>query len=836
MDKTELVKNVAEIFRINGHSVETDVEINFRRIDVVAKEIQGLFPKTILIECAEYKKNVDIGKAQDDVNKLNAAREKLGAGCFCAHVSLSGYSPQASGYLSSNSISFSTYANLIARMINFSPYIDSVESDGLRPIILKEYQETTIYFDAKQKETTKKSMKFIDDWIKESTTGWLTILGDYGVGKSWTLKKVLFSLSEKYKSDPENAVLPFFIPLQSFSKSFDYENLIVRTLSKYGLSGVHFGAFQFLSTQGRILFLLDSFDEMAQKLSRNVIRENLLAILEGVQGGSKVIMTSRPNYFENRAERIQMIDWVGGAASHRIDVDIFEKHRMTAAMVAQKLTRTDFARLTDLTAAQCMKLFDIALEGNDIALNTLKGLFRRFQNLGNIAQRAVIARLLVTVAETLAAGEVSDSGFDLIPTNVKDLNSGKIFEIVIYNLIHRDIGIGDLPASIRLRFLRTLAVFLQMKTSSQAASPSEVRAIVLRSTADIIAQSGGADLQLEEYYRVCRRHAGLTTLGQFEDTSGRIDLPVDIDDVDSPILFSHNSLREYLVADSIADWVENDGEYDFMQIGITNEICSFFWDIVEFRPALQAKISSVYHSASGAQREILFRIIYYAIKNKNVKFIKYLGVPAVVSDVDIGEISFAGLQLDDAAITGCLSENTDFRNSILNGANFSRTDIAGSFFDGAKIVNADFRAAHIHSIYVNDKFGIGTSGLLRNKEARQWLFSNGALVHPVDDLNPLLGRPWYEAAREVVRTVLSKPNGTHQEASLAKGTDLNLRSFASDFVDHLVRKNVLRRVFKSNQSTGWVVKLNMKYIGELENFIRAGIISDVLNQFFIEHQ
>jgi hypothetical protein len=45
MDKTALVREVTELFRMNGHSVETSVKINHREIDVVARELQGLVPK-----------------------------------------------------------------------------------------------------------------------------------------------------------------------------------------------------------------------------------------------------------------------------------------------------------------------------------------------------------------------------------------------------------------------------------------------------------------------------------------------------------------------------------------------------------------------------------------------------------------------------------------------------------------------------------------------------------------------------------------------------------------------------------------------------------------------
>jgi predicted NACHT family NTPase len=71
--------------------------------------------------------------------------------------------------------------------------------------------------------------------------------------------------------------------------------------------------------KGRIVFLLDSFDEMAQHLKRNTIRDNLKEILIGISNKSKAIMTSRPNFFEGRAERLLLVEKNGSLEWHDID-------------------------------------------------------------------------------------------------------------------------------------------------------------------------------------------------------------------------------------------------------------------------------------------------------------------------------------------------------------------------------------------------------------------------------------------------------------------------------------------------------------------------------------
>ena len=280
-------------------------------------ELQNIIRKTVLIECADYKKSVGVDKLQTDINKLKAARDYLKERAVLTHVSRNGYSPEAYGLALDAGIDIFSIGELRSRLINFNEYVEAIENDTSKEIILKEYQPNRMHFEGRKK-SIEKSIKFLDEWI-ETDFHWLTVLGDYGVGKSWTMKRFLYYRVEKYKKNPGDNLLPFFIPLQSFTKSFDFQNLILRCFQNYGLGGEYYKAFEHLMLQGRILFLIDSFDEMAQHLNRNDIRSNLNELLSGISKKSKTIMTSRPNYFEGRAERLLVVEKDGNIEWHPLD-------------------------------------------------------------------------------------------------------------------------------------------------------------------------------------------------------------------------------------------------------------------------------------------------------------------------------------------------------------------------------------------------------------------------------------------------------------------------------------------------------------------------------------
>ena len=794
MDDTDLTREVAHLFRISGHKVDIGVSINHREIDVRAEETQGLVRKVILVECADHRRPVGVEKFQSDLSKLAAARDQLQEIAVLMHVSRSGYTKNASGLALEKGVSIFSLSSLTHQLVNFDAYIHAVQHDKSRSIILNEYQPTKIHFDGKSQRNAKPAMDFIVEWLSGSER-WLTILGDYGVGKSWMLKRFLYMGMDKYRSNPEEFPLPLFVPLQRFTKAFDYENLILRVFQLHGLAGVPYVAFEHLVSEGRVLFLFDSFDEMAQHLHRDIIRENLKELLVGMSGQSRAIMTSRPTYFESRAERLLAVESDGSLTWHPLDRSATDRKVALSRDLWRSLEENQFARLLDLSVPQRRRLFSIVLGARSKAYSTLTNLLARFEELGSISQRAVIARLLTTVAETLASDKevATVEGYPLIPDDLQVLNQGKIFEIVVHNLLYRDQQIGNLSAGDRYYFLKLLAVLLQQVGQWSFAEPEEIRAIVERAFEAHLRRSDSREQLLEQFYRTCRRHSGLTTEGQFQDTTGQLDLPVEETDSISRVGFSHNSLREFLVAEAFADSLVNLTEYQKLSsVTISEPVASFFADLVVYSESLAELLAEAFRTCRDSNlREKFFRLLLGLVNKDAKNNIHLLGRPPELSDLDLSGVDFSGLPLNHGRFCGSILPDTDLRNCNLTSSEFAGAILERTMLNGSSLGEANFSEAEIVSIYVFDEFDTKTHAVLFGKEARQWLFSRGASVRSPEELNPLQGKLWYEAAREVTRTLERRIAGTHQNTSLSKGTDLKYRKFASAFVGHLRNQGVL---------------------------------------------
>lgn len=830
--REQLIKDVEKLLQLTGHRISIRDDLTRAGVHILAEETNTVSRKSLLVLCDATTSPMTRHQLESTFVGAFDMRARMGGSVILMHVAKGGHEEDAQRYAQEVGIDACSLRDLEHRMVNFKPYIRAIQSDRLRQLILREYQPTKIHF-ANERKASKPALEFLTEWLA-GPDRWLTLLGDYGVGKSWTLKRLLYQMVDEYDSDPMNKPLPLFVPLQQFTKAFTFENLMNGAFSSYGLTGIHYPAFQYLAAKGRIVFLLDSFDEMAQTLHRDAIRENLKELLFGVEQGSKAIMTSRPTYFENRTEPLLVMERAGVSMQHPDDQEHLEYQSALSRSITGRLQTARFARLNDLSDSQRDRLFSIVLDDKPKALAKIRELHVRFRQLGNIAQKAVIARLLTTVAETLADGTsaITPDGYTLLPDTLEVLNQAKVFQIVVANLIRRDAGIGHLTAVDRQRFLRTFAIYLQRPGQPFFAEPAEIRNLVQGLFHDYLRNSDTPNQLLENYYRTCRRHSGLTTEGQFHSTSGDIDTPVDEQDQDSRVGFSHNSLREYLVAEAIADHLLKGREYpNLSAVTITELIGDLLVDISEYEPTLREKLQAAYHR-DIALRALWFRILYSFLRKDSKKHLAMLGVPVQISQVDLCDLNMSGFDLRSALVEGCIAADTDFRNTDLRDAKFPRTVLERVMFDQSRLDGADFSEAEILSVYVFDDYNLKTLCILERKDARQWLFSHGAMVQNPHELNPYLGRQWYEAAREIVRTLVGRMAGTHQELGLSRGVKHQHKEFAEEFVSYLKRKGVLEVVTRADRDGGDVVRVHKDYRAVLDEFDKVGKIGEVLQPFF----
>ncbi|MCI0393335.1 MAG: NACHT domain-containing protein [Chloroflexi bacterium] len=149
---------------------------------------------------------------------------------------------------------------------------------------------------------------YVDTWLKAAAGRQLALLGDFGTGKTWFCRYYAARLARRYLKNPEENRIPVLISLREYTTALNIEQLITSTLVDVydiRLPG-GFKTFMHLNQWGRLLLIFDGFDEMEQHMEYTVALRNYREIARTMADASKMILTSRPLFFED-AQQLQAV-------------------------------------------------------------------------------------------------------------------------------------------------------------------------------------------------------------------------------------------------------------------------------------------------------------------------------------------------------------------------------------------------------------------------------------------------------------------------------------------------------------------------------------------------
>ena len=143
---------------------------------------------------------------------------------------------------------------------------------------------------------------YINRWLEDPAKEHISVLGEFGTGKTWfTLHYAWISL-ERYKQKKERGRerprIPLLIPLRDCTKAVTIESLFLEFFfRKHKISLPNYSVFEQLNRMGKLLLIFDGFDEMATKIDRQSMINNFWELAKVVVRGSKAILTCRTEHF-----------------------------------------------------------------------------------------------------------------------------------------------------------------------------------------------------------------------------------------------------------------------------------------------------------------------------------------------------------------------------------------------------------------------------------------------------------------------------------------------------------------------------------------------------------
>lgn len=154
---------------------------------------------------------------------------------------------------------------------------------------------------------------YIDLWLHDPAKKHISILGEFGTGKTWFAFHYAWRALQRYQEARERGIdrprLPLVIPLRDYAKAVSVESLFSEFFfRKHEIPIPGYSAFEQLNRMGKLLLIFDGFDEMAARVDRQQMINNFWELAKAVVPGAKVILTCRTEHFPEAKEGRRLLN------------------------------------------------------------------------------------------------------------------------------------------------------------------------------------------------------------------------------------------------------------------------------------------------------------------------------------------------------------------------------------------------------------------------------------------------------------------------------------------------------------------------------------------------
>lgn len=150
------------------------------------------------------------------------------------------------------------------------------------------------------------AVEFLDTWIDTPGRNHISILGDFGTGKTWLCHRYAATLARRYLVDCEHNRVPIVISLRGVQQASSLREMITDLLVndyQLNLPG-GYRTFEFLNRNDGLVLIFDGFDEMQVHVDARKAEENFEELAKVVlpDANCKVMLTCRTGYFRTDIE------------------------------------------------------------------------------------------------------------------------------------------------------------------------------------------------------------------------------------------------------------------------------------------------------------------------------------------------------------------------------------------------------------------------------------------------------------------------------------------------------------------------------------------------------
>jgi Restriction endonuclease/NACHT domain len=351
---------VVELFRLLGYQVQADTRVQGAQTDLFARSPHRFKPN-LLVEC-KYHDSLTAKVSIDEIENFSARIIRLRAEGVVDQgylVTNTGFTSHAKGSLfdstSGKFVFLATYNELLHQLMDtdfyLSNYVRQYKESGSferfvdlwvldpcqiqrlkfdaapgiafkvdigseeNPNAFLEVQPTSV-LKARSVSREKGSenhidclllpvTKYVDLFLANKDQRLSILLGDFGCGKTTSLRHIMYLLAERKLASANNVdvPVPLLVSLRNYNKVVDFDALFTTFLNhEVGLDRVNLALFNRLNELGHFVLLLDGFDEMARLVTATERRLTFAEICKLTTKRNKVLVSGRAGYFPELGE------------------------------------------------------------------------------------------------------------------------------------------------------------------------------------------------------------------------------------------------------------------------------------------------------------------------------------------------------------------------------------------------------------------------------------------------------------------------------------------------------------------------------------------------------
>ncbi|MDQ7903986.1 NACHT domain-containing protein [Phytohabitans sp. ZYX-F-186] len=209
-----------------------------------------------------------------------------------------------------------TFEDLVDMAADFEPYVEWLDREVERLQLPARYVPLSCHRDDPDGTSSEYPWRdggldrYAARWLADTAREHLSVLGEFGSGKSWFSLHLAWQLSKAWRAAREERGprprLPLLIPLRDYAKAADVGAVVYKFLSERNIA-LNERVFDYLNRTGRLLLIFDGFDEMAARVDRQTMVANFWELAKVTHPGTKVLLSGRTEHFPDADETRRLL-------------------------------------------------------------------------------------------------------------------------------------------------------------------------------------------------------------------------------------------------------------------------------------------------------------------------------------------------------------------------------------------------------------------------------------------------------------------------------------------------------------------------------------------------